>query len=153
MKKFMTMSAFFLSAACLSVHTPSFARGFFDDISRGAEKASQGLMNTGSSHHNKRHRATNDETMPSQSSQAPDGTKPYGQFTDSAAPQSVTAQDPQLAPATESPTTSPATSDTSQPALQSSNSAPKEQPVGTPKAPKTHISTIRPPAPSYMTEQ
>ncbi|MCR9191037.1 MAG: hypothetical protein NXI01_00050 [Gammaproteobacteria bacterium] len=25
MKKFMTMSAFFLSAACISVHTPSFA--------------------------------------------------------------------------------------------------------------------------------
>ncbi len=152
MKKFMTMSAFFLSAACLSVHTPSFASGLFGDIISGAEKASQSLMKRGSSHHDKLDHATKLETMPNQSSQAPDGTETYGQLIGPTAT-SVTSQDALLAPSTESPTASPATSDTSQPALQSSNPGQKERPVRSITAPNTNNPTLGPPAPSYMTEQ
>lgn len=140
MKKFMTMSAFFLSAACMSVHTPSFATGFIDDISLGVEKATQGLLNTGS-HHYKHHRATNDETTRSHSP-ASYGTR----FIDptAAATPPVIVQDPV------SSTAFSAGPDTSSKTQQPSQTIPQEQGIGTATMPKT---AIRPPNPSYTTQE
>lgn len=39
MKQFMTVSALFLSAACLCAHTPSFAKSLVDDVSNTTSRA------------------------------------------------------------------------------------------------------------------
>jgi len=48
MKKFMTLSAFFLSAACISVHTPSFAeRTATQQVTDGTENVVKGTIKGG----------------------------------------------------------------------------------------------------------
>lgn len=150
MKKFMTMSAFFLSAACLSVHTPSFANGFIEDISLGAEKATQGLLNNGSKHHRRQGVTHKDETTHSQSA-AYDDKKSYDtQFSDrTSSASAVVDQDPLSS--TKPSTASIATPDTSpKTQQQSSQSVPQERGDRTDTLLQ---SPIRPAAPKYTSQE
>lgn len=64
MKQFMTVSAFFLSAACLCTHTPSFASSGGNglmEIFAGAQKASSNLPN-GATHHRKTMQSPREES-------------------------------------------------------------------------------------------